>query len=94
LLRHKLLSSGVTKGVAVDGSGPTQIVDPARRVDPLGFRTGYTLRLLDHDGQTVAEFDRKTGTLRLTNPPKAPQFDNSPERVSPRTVPRSANPMS
>ncbi len=70
LLRHKLLSSGVTKGAVGRGSDPSRIVDPARRADPDGFWTGYTLRLLDRHGTIVAEstvtqFDRQSGTLHL-----------------------------
>ncbi|MHC4178433.1 MAG: hydantoinase/oxoprolinase N-terminal domain-containing protein, partial [Planctomycetota bacterium] len=72
LLRCKLLSSGVTKGVVARGSDRTRIVDPARRADPQGFWSGYALRLLGQNGQTVAEtivtgFDRKNGTLELNS---------------------------
>ena len=73
LLRHKLLSSGVTKGAVGSGSDRTRIVDPGRRADPEAFWPGCSLRLLDSCGQTigestVAEFDKRTGTLRLDAP--------------------------
>ncbi len=73
LTRHKLLSSGVTKGVVGQGSGPTKILDPARRADPLDFWTGYSCRLLDCHGRAVAEstvtgFDRDRGALQLGTP--------------------------
>jgi len=71
--RHKLLSSGVTKGAVAAGSDRAAIVDPARRSDPAGFWGGYELRLLDAAGQTlgtsqVAQFDRAAGSLRLATP--------------------------
>ncbi|MCH8046076.1 MAG: hydantoinase, partial [Planctomycetes bacterium] len=73
LLRHKVLSTGVTKGALGDGSSVGAIVDPARRDDPEDFWTGYRLRLIDPAGQTLAEsrvdhFDRDTGTLHLDPP--------------------------
>jgi 5-oxoprolinase (ATP-hydrolysing) len=69
LRRHKLLSSGVTKGVAASGDA-AMIVDPARHADPADFWIGYELRLLNVDGSIaatsrVASFDQNTGTLRL-----------------------------
>lgn len=73
LVRHKGLSSGVTKGAAAEGSSASLIVDPARRPDPAQFWNGYTLRLVDATGQIVArskvqEFDRTAGSLRLEQP--------------------------
>ncbi|MBI3465903.1 MAG: hydantoinase, partial [Planctomycetes bacterium] len=70
LARHKLLSSGVTKGAAGLGSTAACICDPARTADPAGFWEGYRLRLLDAAGQAVAEarvaeFERESGTLRF-----------------------------
>jgi len=82
LLRRKVLSSGVTKGRAGDGSGPSLIVDPERRDDADGFWTGYRLRLLDARGQPTAEFsvvrfDPSDGTLEfdaaIEPPPRAGQ---------------------
>ena len=69
LLRHKLLSSGVTKGSVGTGSDRSRIIDPVRSGDPQGFWTGYGLRLLDADGNTVGQstvagFDQSDGTLR------------------------------
>ncbi len=73
LRRHKLLSSGVTKGAAAAGSDRSQIVDPARRSDPPQFWNGFPLRLLDATGGPVAmarvkSFDSATGTFSLEAP--------------------------
>ena len=73
LSRHKLLSSGITKGSAAPGSTSTCLVDPLRKGDPVHFWQGYRLRLLDSTGQTLAtttvdHFDAATGTLQLFNP--------------------------
>lgn len=73
LLRHKLLSSGITKGCAGAGSEPDCIVDPMRRDDPPEFWRGYMLRLLDDAGRTTAErrvtsFDSTRGALHLDGP--------------------------
>ena len=73
LKRHKLLSSGVTKGAVGSGSSQTAIVDPARAADPAGFWNGFTLRLLSRDGKTVDErrvkqFEAASGTLQLDAP--------------------------
>jgi len=70
LLRHKLLSSGVTKGAVGHGSDARHVVDPARRGDPAEFWVGYRLRLVDDCGQTVGEsevagFDAATGAFSL-----------------------------
>ena len=73
LARHKLLSSGVTKGAARDGTTAGEILDPLRRHDPPGFWNGFTLRLLDGTGRSVAEttiesFDPGKGSLQLATP--------------------------
>lgn len=73
LFRHKLLSSGVTKGVAGEGSDARRVVDLARQKDPEQFWTGYRLRLLDAAGRIVREtkvcgFERAAGTLLLESP--------------------------
>lgn len=73
LLRHKRLSSGVTKGRIGDRASNTVIADPARRGDPEQFWRGYHLRVLGERGQTVAEtvvksFDRGFGSLQLCDP--------------------------
>ncbi len=73
LVRHKLLSSGVTKGAAAAGASRREILDPLRAADPPGFWVGYTLRLLGPTGEVVAE-SRVTdctagdGTLPLAGP--------------------------
>jgi 5-oxoprolinase (ATP-hydrolysing) len=70
LHRHKLLSSGVTKGRVAHGSTRDFVVDDARRGDPPGFWIGWRLSLLDNHGREidsaqVTDFDTATGRLRL-----------------------------
>src|SRR6266516_4574022 len=69
--RHKLLSSGVTKGRVGDGSSKRAIFDSARRNDPAGFWTGWQLSIVGNDGReldraTVTGFDPALGRLRLS----------------------------
>jgi 5-oxoprolinase (ATP-hydrolysing) len=71
LVRHKLLSSGVTKGIVVAGSTAEMIVDPPRSDAPAAFWDGFTLRLFDRDvgivgESTVARFDKEASALRLS----------------------------
>lgn len=79
LIRHKLLSSGATKGAAAGGSTAEVVVDPARRRDPADFWIGYTFQLLDAAGNlaatsTVRGFNNATGELTLDPPlPQPPQ---------------------
>ncbi|MCA9099977.1 MAG: hydantoinase B/oxoprolinase family protein, partial [Planctomycetales bacterium] len=73
LVTTKVLSTGVTKGAAADGSATTAIVDLARCGDPPQFWDGYELRLIDTAGNVVARsrvasFHAATGALRLTTP--------------------------
>jgi 5-oxoprolinase (ATP-hydrolysing) len=73
LIRHKLLSSGVTKGSPGPVSTNTRIVDSARGNDPSDFWAGYQIRLVDQSGRVVAEsrvarFDAETATLELNEP--------------------------
>ncbi len=73
LIRHKLLSSGATKGAAADGSTAATVIDPARSRDPQGFWAGYTFELLDSAGRvaassTVAAFRAESGELLLEPP--------------------------
>ncbi|HJT32756.1 MAG TPA: hydantoinase B/oxoprolinase family protein [Pirellulales bacterium] len=73
LKRHKLLSSGVTKGAVGEGSDHSRIVDSARQADPPNFWNGSPLRLLDATGKTtatavVSSFDSATGALALETP--------------------------
>jgi 5-oxoprolinase (ATP-hydrolysing) len=73
LRRHKLLSSGVTKGGAATGSTPARVADAARREDPDGFWVGYAFRLLDAAGKVISEsrvsaFDAASGALALAPP--------------------------
>ena len=76
LLRHKLLSSGVTRGVVGDGSTEWTIRDGARSSDPPRFWNGYSLQLLDGHGEVVerrqvAAFDARATGLHLSGPLKA-----------------------
>ena len=75
--RHKLLSTGVTKGVCGESSTATHIVDTARCGDPPRFWEGFELRIVDAAGQVVerawvAGFERDSGTLELVAPLKLP----------------------
>ncbi|MEQ8787702.1 MAG: hydantoinase B/oxoprolinase family protein [Pirellulaceae bacterium] len=77
LLRHKVLSSGATKGAVGESSTGARLVDSGRIGDPDDFWNGYQLRLLDADGQlveasTVERFDSSTGALALTPPLTTP----------------------
>ena len=79
LHRHKTLSSGVIKGSVGAGSDRQCIRDPARQNDPNHFWNGWSLRLIDSDGnvlakQTVSKFDVDDGSIRLSQP-----LDVSPE---------------
>ncbi len=69
LVRHKLLSSGVTKGSVHAGSTASTIVDPMRRGDPAQFWKGYRLRLSGPEGDVVGEArvssSATDGTLHL-----------------------------
>jgi 5-oxoprolinase (ATP-hydrolysing) len=53
LLRHKLLSSGVTKGTLAAGSTRQVIIDPARAADPVGFWNACRLDLVDAQGNVI-----------------------------------------
>lgn len=91
--RHKVLSSGVTKGATAEGSTRECLIDPARLDDPTGFWRGYRLRLLDGAGRPVAE-STVTDTCRLRgsfhlSPPLAiaPSACQGYELVSPEEAP-------
>ena len=69
-LRHKVLSSGVTKGRIDNLSATGTLQDTLRRGDPEHFWRGYNIRLLDREGGITAEttveaFDAARGALRL-----------------------------
>lgn len=74
LARHKLLSTGVTKGKVEPASDSLRILDTQRRFDPDQFWQGYTLRLV-RDGQVICESTVASstvdGTLRFDRPLKA-----------------------
>lgn len=93
LRRHKVLSSGVTKGAASAGSSRQAIVDPSRTRDPLQVWAGYRLRVLDSSGQPqgeslVEQFDAATGTLQLRDPlPAEPSIGQAYELLSHEEAP-------
>jgi 5-oxoprolinase (ATP-hydrolysing) len=73
LLRHKLLSSGVIKGIVAGGSTRRVIVDPARGTDPAHFWRSWRFELIDAQGSllgesVVAESGGVTGRLELATP--------------------------
>jgi 5-oxoprolinase (ATP-hydrolysing) len=88
LVRHKLLSSGVTKGIAAGGSNSTAIIDHSRSDAPRGFWNGMRIRLLDSAGRsiadaTVAEFDSRACALLLDDTlPVHPSVGQSYELLS------------
>ena len=70
VVRHKLLSTGVTKGVVATVQSDRSLVDCERVGDPQGFWVGYILRVVDEHGNTLVQapvvaFDRSTGELQL-----------------------------
>jgi 5-oxoprolinase (ATP-hydrolysing) len=69
--RHKLLSSGVTKGRVDVGSSSNAIIDLARRNDPAEFWTGWQLTIVGEDGREldrarVTAFDASSGRMELS----------------------------
>ena len=78
-LRHKVLSSGVTKGGVAPGSDRRQIVDFARRANPDQFWNDYTLRLLDGGGRIVGE-----SRSAIRSPDRRSPFGRTPLRRSHR----------
>src|ERR1043165_2391315 len=82
--RHKLLSSGVTKGRVGPGSTRDIVVDSARCGEPRDFWTGWRLAIVNRDGEeidqaTVDVFDAVTGKLSLSGLAKNPLVDSSYE---------------
>jgi 5-oxoprolinase (ATP-hydrolysing) len=83
LLRHKLLSTGVTKGAVAAGSTVQCIVDPMRTNDPADFWQGFRLRLVDRNGRAVEEAtversDARAAELRLARPLQSVPLHNQP----------------
>ena len=71
--RHKLLSSGVTKGRVGADSTSEIIVDDTRRNDPPAFWTGWQLSIVDDEGRetvtsTVSDFDHRKRPLASSRP--------------------------
>jgi 5-oxoprolinase (ATP-hydrolysing) len=70
LHRHKLLSSGATKGRVGADSSLHSIVDRVRRIDPADFWTGWRLSIVGENGReldraSVTAFDASSGRLQL-----------------------------
>ncbi|MEX1098410.1 MAG: hydantoinase B/oxoprolinase family protein [Planctomycetales bacterium] len=70
LLPVKTLSSGKTKGRVGERIGTDRFVDDGRRGEPDGFWTGYAVRFLDANGETVhaarvAGYQPAAGLLRI-----------------------------
>ena len=80
LRSQKILSSGVIKGLAADGSAANCIVDPRRDADPVGVWQGYRVRLLGEQGEVLAESQVVDSTCQpgelLLDPPLP--LDGSP----------------
>lgn len=73
LVRHKVLSSAVTKGSVAPSSTTGRILDPLRSQDPAQFWRGYRLTLFAGEGQpicttTVTSFDPHSGALEFDQP--------------------------
>ena len=73
VVRHKLLSTGVTKGVADTVLNARSLIDRERMKDPRAFWVGYRLRVMDGQGAMLGEslvvgFDRATGELQMGDP--------------------------
>jgi 5-oxoprolinase (ATP-hydrolysing) len=82
--RHKLLSSGVTKGRVGPGSTRDVVVDSARCGEPRDFWTGWRLAIVNRDGEeidqaTVDGLDAATGKLGLGGLAKDPLVGSSYE---------------
>lgn len=73
---HKLLSSGIYKGVVGAGSTRERILCPDRRDDPVGFFDGWKLSILSDDREhrgvldtvEVSTFDPHQGEFHLVRP--------------------------
>jgi len=68
--RHKLLSSGITKGSVGKESTSACLIDPLRQGDPADFWVGYWLSLFNSTGEVLTEtqverFDASRGALYL-----------------------------
>ncbi len=93
IVRHKLLSSGITKGTPAADSTSRCVVDATRKNDPPNFWQGYDLRLLDASGtcvsaSRVASFDAATGSLTLERPlPTVATTRHRYELVNTQTAP-------
>src|SRR6187401_2007958 len=78
--RHKLLSSGVTKGRVGARSSLDAIVDSSRQNDPPDFWTGWRLSIVGDDGREldqaiVTAFEPSSGRLHLSGLSSPPNLD-------------------
>lgn len=74
LRRFKILSTGAVRGVVAEGSFAQTLFDPRRGGDPVGFWTGWRIRLLDPRGEAAAEArvaDSRGPRLQLDTAPPA-----------------------
>jgi 5-oxoprolinase (ATP-hydrolysing) len=93
ILRRKVLSSSRVKGLATAESS-TVLLDPARCGEPDNFWTGYTLRLLNNQGESLHETEivssgRLRGELQFAEPFALPRTagELSYELISPEPAP-------
>lgn len=73
IARHKLLSSGITKGTIDPGSTTDRIIDLQRKSDPVDFWVDFECTLLDAQGQPFAKakvlgFNHENGELVFDSP--------------------------
>ncbi|MCG8585129.1 MAG: hydantoinase B/oxoprolinase family protein, partial [Pirellulales bacterium] len=92
LVRQKVLSSGVTKGVVGEGSTTSLIFDAALVADMKDFWRGYLFRLIDARGivheSNVVHFDSSAGAFSLDPPLEvSPPFGTHYELASGEEAP-------
>ena len=89
--RHKLLSSGVTKGHVGRGSTSLRIFDAARAGDPDGFWTGWELTIIQEGREVerteIVGFDAITNCLHVRELPHSPAPGASYELSCRETAP-------
>lgn len=73
LFTYKILSTGIIKGRAGEGSSKTKVFDPERKTDPPRFYEGYTMVLYPHQANEGTGADpEKTGAEKV----KVTSFDH------------------
>jgi 5-oxoprolinase (ATP-hydrolysing) len=88
----KVLSTAVVKGRAGSGSTASEILDPARRVEPEDFYRGFELEILDREGRRlaatgVAASDGRRGAIVPAKPLSTLALAASYELRSPEEAP-------